>query len=58
MARIIFMDFEILEAKSAIIFLNRINRLIFVMEGECDLCEVGTQSLNVIQIIFILQMFK
>jgi len=39
----------------AIIFLNRFNRLVFVMEMRCVYCEIGTEILNTNQMKFLLQ---
>jgi len=46
-----FMDFETYAAKLAITFLNRVKGLVFVMECQRVLCDVGNRVLYVVQIL-------
>jgi hypothetical protein len=43
------MGFPLFFAISVDYFLNNLQRMILIMEEECVLCEVGTESLYVVQ---------
>ena len=54
----VFMCFILLSKQTMIIPINRNNRLVFIIEAECFLCEVGTEDSHTVCINCWLQRLK